>query len=142
MSMTAEQMDTIVNDHFMYEATDDIDGVMGSLTDDAEHEVIPSPMGPLHERAQIRAYYEMLFPCLRDGTVTPVRRLYGDDFVIDETIWHGQLADGHALLLDGKSGPIDLRLLHIFNLRDGKISREQVWCDLALVHQNLGCTVN
>jgi hypothetical protein len=112
------------------------------LTDDAEHEVIPSPVGPLHERAKIRAYYEMLFPCLRDGTVTPVRRLYGDDFVIDETIWHGRLADGHPLLLDGKNGPIDLRLLHIFNLRDGKISREQVWCDLALVHQKLGCTVS
>lgn len=134
-------MDKIVNEHFMYEATDDIDGVMGSLTDDAEHEVIPSPVGPLNERAKIRAYYEMLFPCLRDGTVTPVRRLYGDDFIVDETIWHGQLADGHPFLLDGKHGPIDLRLLHIFKLRDGKISREQVWCDLALVHESLGCTV-
>jgi hypothetical protein len=83
-----------------------------------------------------------LFPCLRDGTVTPVRRLYGEDFIVDESIWHGQLADGHALLLDGKTGEIDLRLLHIFDLEDGKISREQVWVDLALVHQNLGCTID
>jgi ketosteroid isomerase-like protein len=141
MGLTREQKDEIVDQHFMYEANDDIEGVMSSLTEDAEHEVIPSPMGALHERQKIREYYEMLFPCLRDGSVEAVRRLYGDDFVVDETTWRGQLADGHALLLDEKTGPIELRLLHIFNLRDGKIAREQVWCDLALVMNNLGCTV-
>jgi SnoaL-like domain len=142
MTMTPAAMDAVVNQHFMYEATDNIVGVLGSLTEDADHEVVPSPMGPIKGQEQIREYYEMLFPCLRDGSITPVRRLYGDDFIVDETIWHGQLADGHALLLDGKTGEIDLRLLHIFNLDDGKISREQVWCDLALVQRNLGCTIS
>jgi hypothetical protein len=142
MLMTREQMDETVNQHFGYEAADDVEGVLSSMTDGAEHEVIPSPMGPIKGQAHIREYYEMLFPCLRDGTVTPVRRLYGEDFIVDESIWHGQLADGHALLLDGKTGEIDLRLLHIFDLEDGKISREQVWVDLALVHQNLGCTID
>ena len=79
-SMTRERMDEIVNEHFMYEANDDIASVMASLTDDAEHEVIPSPMGPLTERAQIKAYYEMLFPCLRDVSVTPVRRREREPF--------------------------------------------------------------
>ena len=55
MTMTREQMDEVVNDHFGFEATDDIDGVMGTLTDDAEHEVIPSPVGALNDRAQMRA---------------------------------------------------------------------------------------
>jgi hypothetical protein len=142
MTMTPAEMDAVVNQHFMYEATDDIVGVLSSLTEDADHEVVPSPMGPIKGQEQIREYYEMLFPCLRDGSVTPVRRLYGDDFIVDETIWHGQLADGHALLLDGKTGEIDLRLLHIFNLDEGRISRGQVWCDLALVQQNLGCTIS
>jgi hypothetical protein len=142
MAMTPAEMDAVVNQHFMYEATDDIVGVLGSLTEDADHEVVPSPMGPIKGQEQIREYYEMLFPCLRDGSITPVRRLYGDDFIVDETIWHGQLADGHALLLDGKTGEIDLRLLHIFNLDEGKISGEQVWCDLALVQRNLGCTIS
>jgi len=139
--LAQEQMDAIIDQHFVYEANDDVEGILSSLTDDADHEVIPSPMGAIQGHRAIRSYYEMLFPCLKDGTVTPVRRLYGEDFVVDETIWHGQLADGHALLVDGKTGPIDLRLLHIFNLRDGKISREQVWVDLALIHQNLGCTI-
>jgi hypothetical protein len=135
-------MDEIVNQHFVYEANDDVAGTMSTFTDDPEHEVIPSPMGPLRGRERLQAYYEMLFPTLSDGSVTPVRRLYGDDFVVDETIWHGRLVDGHSLLLDGKSGPIDLRLLHIFDLRDGRIAREQVWVDLALVQRQLGCEVH
>jgi ketosteroid isomerase-like protein len=141
-TMTREQMDEIVNQHFRFEAEDDIEGVVNSLTEDADHEIIPSPMGPVKGREQARAYYEMLFPCLEDGAVTPVRRLYGEDFIVDETIWHGQLLDGHPFLLDGKSGEIEFRLLHIFNLRDGKISGEQAWCDLALMQQNLGCTIS
>lgn len=140
MSLTHEQMDEIVNQHFNYEATDDVDGVMGSLTDDAEHEVIPSPVGALSDQTKIRAYYEMLFGDVKGESVTPLRRLYGEDFIIDETIWHGHFEDGHPFLCDGKSGPVSFRLLHVFDLRDGRIRREQVWCDLAAIQQQLGCT--
>jgi ketosteroid isomerase-like protein len=139
---TREQMDQIVGQHFMFEATDDIEGVMGTLTEDAEHEVIPSPVGALTDRAKMRAYYAMLFNALEGESVTPLRRLYGEDFVVDETIWHGHVNDGGAFLCPGKSGPVSFRLLHVFNLRDGKITREQVWCDLASIQQQLGCTVS
>jgi uncharacterized protein len=137
--MTRDQMDQIVNDHFEYEASDDITGVMGSLTEDAEHEVIPSPVGTLSDQSEIRAYYEMLFSDLKGEGVTPIRRLYGEDFIIDETIWHGRVENGRPFLCDGKSGPVSFRLLHVFDLRDGKIRREQVWCDLAAIQQQLGC---
>jgi ketosteroid isomerase-like protein len=137
--MTTQEMDQIVNEHFQYEATDDIAGVMGSLSDDAEHEVIPSPVGPLHDQSRIRAFYEMLFKDLKGEGVTPVRRLYGEDFIVDETIWHGRIEDGRPFLCEGKSGPVSFRLLHVFDLRDGKIAREQVWCDLAAIQQQLGC---
>ncbi len=39
--MLHDQYDQIINDHFTFEATDDIEGVLGSLTDDAEHHVVP-----------------------------------------------------------------------------------------------------
>ena len=43
---------------------------------------------------------------------------------------------------DGKSGDVSFRmLLHVFDIRDGKITRENVWCDLAAIQQQLGCTV-
>jgi ketosteroid isomerase-like protein len=137
MGMTHEQIDKIINDHFMFEATDNVDGVLASLTDDAEHEVIPSPYGVLRDRASIRRFYERLFADLKGEKVTPVRRLYGDDFVVDEAIWHGHLTDGRQFLCEGKSGPVSFRLLHLFELRDGKISREHVWCDLAAIQRQL-----
>lgn len=142
MGMTREQMDQLVNAHFAFEATDDVDGVMSSLADGAQHEVIPSPVGALDNPAQIRAFYQMLFGALHGESVTPVRRLYGEDFLIDETIWHGYIRDGRVFLCDGKSGPVSFRLLHVFELRDGRIARENVWCDLAAIQQQLGCVVS
>jgi predicted ester cyclase len=35
---------------------------------------------------------------------------------------------------------VSFRLLHVFELRDGKIAREQVWCDLAAIQRQLGVT--
>jgi ketosteroid isomerase-like protein len=142
MSMTREQMDQLINQHFAFEATDDVDGVMSSLADGAQHEVIPSPVGALDDPAKIRAFYQMLFGALDGESVTPVRRLYGEDFLIDETIWHGRIRDGRVFLCDGKSGPVSFRLLHVFELRDGQIARENVWCDLAAIQQQLGCVVS
>lgn len=142
MNMTHEQMDQLVNEHFGFEATDDVEGVMATLTEDAEHEVIPSPVGALTDRAKMRSYYEMLFGSIRGESVTPLRRLYGEHFLIDETLWHGYIEDGRPFLCDGKHGNVSFRLLHVFELREGKISREQAWCDLAAIQRQLGCTLS
>jgi ketosteroid isomerase-like protein len=142
LTMNHDQMDQIFNDHFMFEATDNVEGVLETLTEDAEHLVVPSPVGQLNERSKIRSYYERLFADIKGESVTPVRRLYGDDFVVDESIWHGFVSDGRPFLCDGKSGPVSFRLLHVFELRDGKISSENVWCDLAAIQQQLGCSVS
>jgi ketosteroid isomerase-like protein len=142
MSLSHEKIDQTINEHFMFEATDDVEGVLASLTDDAEHHVVPSPFGIVHGRANARPFYEMLFGDVKGESVTPVRRLYGDDFVVDEAIWHGHISDGRPFLCAGKSGPVSFRLLHVFELTgDGKIRRENVWCDLAAIQQQLGCTV-
>jgi ketosteroid isomerase-like protein len=137
VGINREQLDQIINDHFMFEATDDIDGVMGSLASEVEHCVIPSPVGVLRDRDAIRRYYEMLFGDVKGESVTPVRRLYGEGFVIDESIWHGHIADGRPFLCDGKSGDVSFRILHIFDIEDGKITRENAWCDLAAIQQQL-----
>jgi len=137
MATTREQMDALIDRHFGYEAQDDVDGVLGSLADDVRHEVVPSPVGEQTDKAGIRAFYEMLFAHLRGEGVTPLRRLYGDGFVVDETLWRGRVVDGAPFLMPGTSGPVSFRLLHIFEVNDGKISREQVWCDLAALQRQL-----
>jgi hypothetical protein len=141
MALTHQQMDDQVNQHFMYEATDDIDGVVGSFTENEEihHEAVPSPMGPLKSLAQVRAYYEMLFPSVRGESVTPIMRLYGDDFLVDEAIWTGEIIDGHWCLCDGMRGHVSGRLLHVFEFAaDGKIKSERVWVDLGAIQQQIG----
>src|SRR5262245_25543287 len=127
MRMTRQQMDELIDQHFGFEASDDVDGVLGSLADDVRHEAVPSPMAEQPDKRGMRRFYEVLFADLKGEGVPPLRRLYGEDFVVDETLWHGRVVDGRPFLMDGRSGPVSFRLLHIFELRDGKITGEQVW---------------
>ena len=140
MRMSRDEMDRAVNEHFGFEAADDLDGVMASLAPEVEHEIVPSPVGVLHDKAKVRDYYAMLFETVKGERVTPLKRYYGDDFVVDETLWHGEMTDGRAFLCDGKSGKVSFRLLHIFEFENGKITREQAWCDLAAIQRQLGVT--
>lgn len=140
MPMSPATIDRLIDDHFRHEATDDVDGVVASMAHDAEHDLVPSPWGVRRGAAEIRDFYVKLFADLRGQSVTPVRRLYGEDFVVDECIWHGQVVDGRPFLCPGRSGAVSFRLLHVFELRDGLIRRENVWCDVAAVQRQLGVT--
>jgi hypothetical protein len=79
----------------------------------------------------------MLFADLKGEGVTPLRRLYGQNFVVDETLWRGRIENGRIFLRESKSGNVSFRLLHVFELDGEKITREQVWCDLAAVQRQL-----
>jgi predicted ester cyclase len=98
-------------------------------------------MGEQTNKAGIGAFYRMLFADLKGEGVTPLRRFYGEDFVVDETLWHGRVVDGRPFLMPGVSGKVSFRLLHVFELKDGKISTEQVWCDLAALQRQLNVEV-
>ena len=128
-TMTREAMDRIVNDHFMYEATADLEGVLRTYTDDPEHQVVGGPDGPLRGKKEIRGFYERLFPALKGERAEPVMRLYGEDFIVDESILIGDVVDGRPFNLPGRKGHARVRLLHVFTLRDGLIARERVWFD-------------
>jgi ketosteroid isomerase-like protein len=129
LKMNQAEMDQIVNDHFMYEFNDNVDGVVSTLTEDAVHEIVGGPLGPRQGRAAIRRFYEQLFPDIKGEAITPVMRLYGENFIIDVTLWAGQVFNGKHFNLDGRSGKASIRLLHIFRLREGKIELENVWFD-------------
>ena len=137
MSMTREEMDALVDEHFRFEATDDVDGVMSTLAEGAVHEVMPSPFGALTDPAEQRAYYELLFRSIQGERVEPLHRYYGDGVLVDESLWHGRIEDGEPFLCAGRSGAVSFRLLHLFELADGRIAREQVWCDLAAIQRQL-----
>jgi predicted ester cyclase len=129
-------MDRILDEHFGYEAQDDIEGVVNTLTEDVEHDVVGSPGSQITGRDAARAYYEDLFRDLKGESAETVRRLYGEDFMVDETLWTGR-ASGRPFGLPGGERRVSFRLLHVLEFRDGKISRENVWVDGASLLKQL-----
>jgi hypothetical protein len=135
--MDRTQMDRMVNEHFGYEATDDVEGVLATLTDDVVHHVVGSPYGPLTGKAAVRPFYEELFAALKGTGVEPVTRWYGGDFLVDETLWTGRIDDGRLLGLPDRSGDATFRILHVFEFRDGLIATEKVWSDIAAIAEQI-----
>ena len=131
MTMTPEEMDRAIDEHFGYEANDNVEGVLATLAPEVTHDIVGWPAGPTHGRENARPFYEALFADLSDGKVTCTKRLYGDNFLVDDSIWQGK-APGHPFGLEGKGRPLQFRLLHVIEFADdGKIQRENVWVDLA-----------
>lgn len=137
MTLSREEMDRSIDEHFGFEARDDVEGVLATLAPDAEHDVVGWPAGPAHGRDAARPFYETLFADLADGRVECLRRLYGDGFLVDESLWRGR-APGRPFGLEGRDRPLEFRLLHVIEFADaGSIKRENVWIDLAAIHQQL-----
>lgn len=137
MSLTPAQMDRKMDEHFGFEAADNVEGVLATLAPDATHDIVGWPAGPTHGRANARPFYETLFTDLANGKVSCIRRLYGENFLVDESLWEGT-APGRPFGLEGRGRPLRFRLLHVFEFSGrGDIQRENVWVDLAAIIQQL-----
>jgi|SRR5690348_11235908 len=137
MALTRKDMDRKIDEHFGFEARDDIEGVLATLAPMVEHDIVGWPTGPTHGRDAARPFYQALFADLSDGKVETLRRLYGDNFLVDESLWRGK-APGRPFGLEGKGRPLAFRLLHVIEFKDnGDISRENVWVDMAAIQQQL-----
>lgn len=137
MPLTREEMDQRIDEHFGFEARDDVEGVLSTLAPDVVHDIVGWPSGPTYGRAKARPFYEALFADLAEGKVTCTKRLYGEGFLIDESVWEGT-APGHPYGLEGRGRPLRFRLLHVVEFTEsGQIQREQVWVDLAAIIQQL-----
>jgi len=137
MPLTPHQMDAKMDEHFAFEGGDDVEGVLATLTDDAEHDIVGWPLGPTHGREAARRFYETMFVDLADSKVRTVKRLYGDNFMVDESLWSGR-APGKPFGIDGRGRPLQFRLLHVVEFSaEGDIKRENVWVDLAAIIRQL-----
>jgi len=137
MALTRQDMDRKMDEHFGFEARDDVQGVLATLTANAEHDIVGWPTGPTQGREAARGFYEALFQDLADGQVECRSRLYGDDFLVDDSLWRGK-APGRPFGLEGRGRPLAFRLLHVVEFApEGDIRRENVWIDLASILQQL-----
>jgi hypothetical protein len=137
MALTPREMDRRIDEHFGFEAADDIDGVVATLAADAEHDIVGWPTGPTRGRAAARPFYEALFADLAEGEVKTLRRLYGENFLVDESLWRGK-APGRPFGFEGRGRPLEFRLLHVIEFGgEGTIRRENVWVDFAAIARQL-----
>jgi predicted ester cyclase len=137
MALIPTEMDTKMDEHFGFEARDDVVGVLSTLASDATHDIVGWPAGPTQGRDNARPFYETMFADLADGKVTCIQRHYGDGFLVDESLWEGR-ADGSPFGFEGRGRPLSFRLLHVIDFTDdGMIQKEAVWCDMLAIMQQL-----
>jgi len=126
--MEHAKMDSLIEAHIASETAGDPAGAVAIYTDDVEHDVVGFPVGPSRGKVAAQKFYEYLVQNIRTEEMAPVRRYYGADFCVMEHRWTGTVP-GTFLGVPGDGRRITFRLLHVWEFRDGKISRENVWLD-------------
>jgi steroid delta-isomerase-like uncharacterized protein len=118
----------IIDLHFAAENAADIPSVLATYTDDVVWEDTTLPFGPLHGKRGAALAYNNMLSNLADVHLQSVWRVRADAHVIDESIVTGTVV-GTFAGVPGHGVSVRFRLLHIFELRDGLISRETAWYD-------------
>src|SRR6266705_2407852 len=128
VGLTREAIDRIIQDHFRQEAAGDVAGTLSTFTDDVVHDVVGDAGGELHGPSAVGQRYGHLFSNVKGEHADVKHRLYGHNFVVDDMIWTARVV-GEFMGIPGHGRRISIRVLHVFEFRDGLISRENIWID-------------
>jgi steroid delta-isomerase-like uncharacterized protein len=134
--MEIGEMLSLVDRHIRAEGRGDIDGAVSVYTDDIEHDVVGFPNSPTRGISGARGFYDYLTANFRGETEDVLHRYTTDDVMILEQMMGGTVI-GEMLGLPGNGRRISFRMLHVFEFRDGAISRENVWIDSAAIVKQL-----
>jgi steroid delta-isomerase-like uncharacterized protein len=134
--MDGTTMQELVSRHLRAEGQGDIDGAVAVYTDDIEHDVVGFPDSPSHGKGGARDFYEYLTANFRTEGEEVLHRYVTDDAMILEQLMTGTVV-GEMLGLPGHGRRIRFRILHVFEFRDGLISRENIWLDSAAIVDQL-----
>ena len=133
--LNATALDRIIDEHFQAELDENIEAVVSTFAADVEHDVVGRPSAG-RGRGEAAAFYRELFADLHLDRFETVHRYHGVDFVVDESIVHAT-AIGSPFGIPGEGRALTFRLLHIFDVHDGLITRENAWLDMASIMAQL-----
>ena len=112
----------VIEAHFGSEASGRIDAAIELYTDDIVWEA-PARNLVIKGKEQVAANYREIFSVLKDVEFHTLDRFATEDRVVDDSVVTFEFArDGFIPLPLGTKG--EMRLTHIFEMRDGKISKE------------------
>lgn len=135
--MDSAEMQSLVEKHVQAEGAGDVDGAVAVYTEDIEHDVVGFPHSPTRGLDGARGFYNYLTANFRAENEEVLHRYVTGDAMILEQIMTGTVI-GEMLGLPGNGQRISFRMLHVFEFRDGAISRENVWLDTAAIVDQLG----
>lgn len=122
------EMNRLIEIHLAAEKAADPAGAVSVYTDDIEHDVVGFPDGPVHGKDGAQHFYDYLTRQIHTEEMQPIHSYYGEDFCVVEHMWTGTVL-GSFFGIPGHGRRISHRLLHIWEFREGRISRENVWID-------------
>lgn len=134
--MERTHMERLIERHMAAERERDIAAILATCTPDVEQDAIGREPSVIRGREALESFYREFLADVEYATVTSVRRLYGDDFVVDESIIDA-VAHGRPFDMEGYGRPIHFRTLRIFEIGGELIRRVSVWADLDTIHRQL-----
>jgi len=127
-----QDMIALVERHLKAEGAGDVDAAVAVYTNDIVHDAVGFPGSPRTGKDAAREFYGFLTANFRTEGEEPVNRLFDGETMILEQNMTGAVI-GELLSIPGNGRKVTFRILHIFDFRNGLISREQVWIDSAAI---------
>ncbi|MGH8273434.1 MAG: nuclear transport factor 2 family protein [Gammaproteobacteria bacterium] len=126
--MKPSEMDRLIAQHIAAETAGDPTASVAMYVEDIEHDVVGFPTGPAHGKPAAQGFYEYLVKNVITEAMVPIHTYYGEDDCIVEHAFTGTVP-GEFLGVPGRGRRITFRMLHVWEFRDGLMSRENVWLD-------------
>jgi steroid delta-isomerase-like uncharacterized protein len=130
--MNVMEMRALVDRHLKAEGAGDIEGAVAVYTDDVIHDAVGFPGSPRQGKDAARQFYTFLTANFRTESEEPLHQFVIDDALVLEQLMTGTVI-GEMLGIPGNGRKVSFRILHVFEFRDGLVSREQVWIDSAAI---------
>lgn len=122
----------VIERHFAAENAHDVAATLTTYTEDVVWDDVAHPACPVRGKDATAQMYEGIMVAIPDLHLESTMRFATVDHVVDESLATGHVL-GRFLGVAGGGAPVSFRMLHVFDLRDGLISREQAWFDTAAV---------
>jgi len=126
----------LIERHFAAENAHDVAATLATYTDDVVWDDVGNPACPVYGKDAAAEMYGGIMDAIPDIHLESVRRFACADHVVDESILTGHVR-GSFLGIEGGGAQVQFRMLHVFDIRDGLICREQAWFDTAEVIRQL-----
>ena len=108
--------------HFHNESVNEVEKACALYTDDIVWEA-PARGLSFRDKKDVAANYRKMFASMKDVEIRNLQRFATEDRVFDDSVFHCKVI-GPDFLPVPVGSSIEMRLVHIFEMRKGKISKE------------------